>query len=957
VDKRKYKLEMHRAALQIRTLIFVLLIPAIASAQLRISANGHYLYEKQTGQPVFLNGESVWCLFTAPTYAQADIFFQNCQQYGVIFLQTCLIEDGFTQTASGWGSPNTNGHRPFTTNSFTTPRESYFTHCDSIIGLAKRYGIYLHLYISYLGAGSYEGWQTEIGSSSIANMKSWGNFVGSRYKDSTNIVWGISGDCNPTSWVQKLDSMSNALMLVDTNHYLVPRDETGTTTSSHWPGRSWLKIDYIYEYWGPSWYAPEGIYSRAWDIYNSNRVGFMEEAWYENEHTSGGSTYPTNMQLRQQMYYGPLAGALGGQVFGNCPMWHFGKGFNSVCGGGTWQSWLDSPGHISLGWCGKLFRSRRWHILIPDQTGIVLTAGANTGANRAICANASDSTTIMVYLPSSRQVTVTSARLKGDSTHAWWFNPADGSTIDLGIQTKASHNYTPTSGDWLLVLDAKVMNYPAPGVESSAAPPLPPVLATPPNGAIGVQVNPTLTWNPSTGAISYRVQVSSDPNFATTVVDQGNITTTSYAVSGLATSTTYYWHVNATNLEGTSAYSTTRTFTTAAPPPPSPPSLSSPANGATGVSTSPTLTWNASAGATSYRLQVSTDAGFVTTVVDQSNITTTSYGVSGLATSTTYYWHVNATNSGGTSAYSTNRSFTTTAPPPPPSPPALALPANGATGVATNPTLRWNASAGATTYRLQLATDSTFSSPAIDDSTITDTSRQVGGLSTFTRYFWRVRARNAGGLSGWSPVWNFTTTVSLPTQVELVAPPDHAILPSDTAMFVWRRAAPQVSGYWLELATDSNFVSRAIDSTLTDTTKRVAGLLVNRPYWWRVRARNSAGWGPYSIARTFSVSTTSADVQAWPPVQFQLKQNYPNPFNPTTTIAFDLPAEADVSLIIHNVLGEAVRTLLNRHLPAGAYSLQWDGEDNSGLPLPSGIYICRIAASNRVVNIKMLLIR
>lgn len=92
---------------------------------------------------------------------------------------------------------------------------------------------------------------------------------------------------------------------------------------------------------------------------------------------------------------------------------------------------------------------------------------------------------------------------------------------------------------------------------------------------------------------------------------------------------------------------------------PAAPVLSSPANGATGVSTSPTLYWNASSGATSYRLQVSTSSSFTTLIVDQSGITTTSKAVTGLATTMAYYWRVNATNSAGTSAWSTVWSFVT----------------------------------------------------------------------------------------------------------------------------------------------------------------------------------------------------------------------------------------------------------------------------------------------------------
>lgn len=94
---------------------------------------------------------------------------------------------------------------------------------------------------------------------------------------------------------------------------------------------------------------------------------------------------------------------------------------------------------------------------------------------------------------------------------------------------------------------------------------------------------------------------------------------------------------------------------------PSAPTLSSPSNGATGQSITPTLSWNASSGATSYRVQVSTTSGnYTSPVYDQSGITGTSQSVSpALSYSTTYYWHVNATNGTGTSSYSTEWSFAT----------------------------------------------------------------------------------------------------------------------------------------------------------------------------------------------------------------------------------------------------------------------------------------------------------
>lgn len=192
------------------------------------------------------------------------------------------------------------------------------------------------------------------------------------------------------------------------------------------------------------------------------------------------------------------------------------------------------------------------------------------------------------------------------------------------------------------------------------------------------------------------------------------------------------------------------------PETPAPPVLSSPANGATGVSTSPTLVWNASSGATSYAVQVATDSNFSNLVVNLMGLSTTSTTVTGLSASTLYYWHVSATNTGGTSAWSTAWSFTTGAGNAPPAP-TLISPANGSTNVSRTPTLRWNASQGATSYRVQVSISSDFLTTVYDRAGITSTSVTLPQLGSRVRYYWHVSASNSYDTSGYSATWNFRT--------------------------------------------------------------------------------------------------------------------------------------------------------------------------------------------------------
>jgi hypothetical protein len=163
-----------------------------------------------------------------------------------------------------------------------------------------------------------------------------------------------------------------------------------------------------------------------------------------------------------------------------------------------------------------------------------------------------------------------------------------------------------------------------------------------------------------TGATSYTVQVSTSATFTPLVVNQSGVTTTSRAVSGLKNNTTYYWRVRASNAGGAGAWSVVRSFTTGgAVAVPGVPVLVSPVDRATGVALTPTLSWRAVTGATSYTVQVATSATFTPLVVNQSGVTGTSRAVSGLENNTTYYWRVRASNAGGAGAWSVVRSFTT----------------------------------------------------------------------------------------------------------------------------------------------------------------------------------------------------------------------------------------------------------------------------------------------------------
>jgi hypothetical protein len=274
-------------------------------------------------------------------------------------------------------------------------------------------------------------------------------------------------------------------------------------------------------------------------------------------------------------------------------------------------------------------------------------------------------------------------------------------------------------------------------------------LSLPAASASDVSVQPTYSWTASSNVISYLLQVSADPAFGVVLIHRtGLLTLADTPPTALSPGATYYWRVYAVTSAATVlATGSPAIFTTL--PAPGSFSLQSPSNGAVDLSTSPLLSWSASAGAETYTLQIATDAAFTAMAVNQAGIASTSFVPSTpLSTSTTYFWRISAVNgSGSTTSTGAPRSFTTL--PPLPGTFTLTAPASGAITVAILPTYSWSVSSNAASYTLQVSTSLDFSSLVVNSSGLVVTSESpAGSLSPATTYYWRVTAVNSTGSVG-----------------------------------------------------------------------------------------------------------------------------------------------------------------------------------------------------------------
>ena len=158
--------------------------------------------------------------------------------------------------------------------------------------------------------------------------------------------------------------------------------------------------------------------------------------------------------------------------------------------------------------------------------------------------------------------------------------------------------------------------------------------------------------------------------------------------------------------------------------------------------------------------------------------------------------------------------------------------------------------------------------------------------------------------------------------------------------------------WWLHQNDDDwNVVEWPLPMDFTYSTSSVAYTASE----WGLPAGDLNHW-PDALAQWATLSNDMDDAIV-APSEFTLAQNYPNPFNPTTEISFSIENAADVSLTVFNMLGQKVRVLENASLEAGTHSYKWDGRDELGQSVSTGVYLYTVTDGSRSITKKMALMK
>lgn len=156
---------------------------------------------------------------------------------------------------------------------------------------------------------------------------------------------------------------------------------------------------------------------------------------------------------------------------------------------------------------------------------------------------------------------------------------------------------------------------------------------------------------------------------------------------------------------------------------------------------------------------------------------------------------------------------------------------------------------------------------------------------------------------------------------------------------------------------DPNDVEITGNEGATTKNPEVVDVAPTTPGLYRWDVAGYAGVANYTFTCTLTRLTTSTPVDDPLPKQFQLSQCIPNPFNPSTTIEFSVAREARVDLSVFDVAGRRVRTLVSESKTPNAYRVTWDGTDDSGQRVASGVYFYRMTAGSFTETRKMVLLK
>ncbi|HXX48299.1 MAG TPA: DUF4038 domain-containing protein, partial [Myxococcota bacterium] len=324
-----------------------------------------------------------------------------------------------------------------------------------MLSLAAQHG--LTVFLDPAETGSF---LSVLDANGVTKARAYGRYLGARYRDVDNIVWMSGNDFQ--TWQNPGDdavvqAVARGIQDVDDRH--IHTVELNYQVSGSLDDPTWapiIQLNASYTYF-PTYGQVLTDYERP-----NSLPTFLVESNYDFTEAAGTTNPPVSNPeiLRRQAYWALTSGAAG-QMYGNAFTWPFLSG---------WQQHLDTPGSRDMGLVRRLFESRRWYDLAPDDPPTLVTAGGGTYAPTCDCmgdndyvtaARAPDGSLAILYLPAGNTISVDLSRM-GPHVRASWYDPTRGAFVPAhGALSNTTTVFQPPGNnhdgdpDWLLVLDAQ----------------------------------------------------------------------------------------------------------------------------------------------------------------------------------------------------------------------------------------------------------------------------------------------------------------------------------------------------------------------------------------------------------------------------------------------------------------------------------------------------------------------
>jgi len=427
-----------------------------AQGPLKVSENQRFLVFSD-GKPFFWLGDTAWELFHRLDREEIKMYFEDRQAKGFTVIQAVILAE-----QDGLNTPNAKGDKPFIDNDPYRPNEAYFAYVDEVIQIAEDHGLLIALLPTWGDKVFKQKWGIGPVVFNPDNARTYGQYLGKRYRDVNNIVWVIGGDRVGEGYENIWDNMAEGILKEDDRH-LMTYHPRGNFSSSVWfHERDWLDFNMLQSSHSDKAFnfkmvqadyelEPTKPVIDSEPCYEYIPIGFKPEQGRINAY-----------EVRRAAYWSLFAGSFG-HTYGANPIWQmYDEGREGIITPDKyWHEVLDLPGARQMTYVRALMESRDHLSRVPDQD---LIACDNTLTRNHMRATRGKDY-VMVYCPMNDEVSIRMGKISGEKVHAWWFNPRDGSSQRIGtFENNGVQTFRlPVDGpDWLLVLDDIKSGYSVP---------------------------------------------------------------------------------------------------------------------------------------------------------------------------------------------------------------------------------------------------------------------------------------------------------------------------------------------------------------------------------------------------------------------------------------------------------------------------------------------------------------